>query len=528
MKKSIFILAACLTAATLQAQTLFSENFEHVNVVNEVGPLPDGWLMYADNLTNQSGFTIFGSGWVISQVETANKAAASVSYVTSSADCDRWLITPSIEVPGNNYTLKFRAFVNETSAPERLRVAVSTGGTDKGDFTTTLRDITFNGTAGTTAGWNNIELSLDAFAGQTVRIAFVNHGNGQFIFVDDVRINTTTDNYHMALMETFTSQYCGQCPQGHTYEEGAYVGLEDRVAWVSHHAGFQNDAFTVPASTQLESLYGATTYAPAIMFDRDRKYSTASDPGPVHYVGDSYSMHQQLSRATTEQDNIVLGFTSIDYDPATRQLQATLDGYFIHDHAIAQPRLTIYLLEDSLIAFQSYGTGNHDDYRHDHVLRACLTDPWGDSDPFSSTAAGATFSKSVSYTLPTTFRADQCHLVAFVSNYGTAINDRQVHNTTKSGAITTDAGHVLGIDDPASAGEAQIYPNPAADRVSITADATIRAYRVVSMTGQTLLHHAGLAADILDLDVTPLVPGLYFVLLTTDRGPVTTRLSVVR
>lgn len=101
-------------------------------------------------------------------------------------------------------------------------------------------------------------------------------------------------------------------------------------------------------------------------------------------------------------------------------------------------------------------------------------------------------------------------------------------NTTKSGAITTDAGHVLGIDDPASAGEAQIYPNPAADRVSITADATIRAYRVVSMTGQTHLHHSGLAADLLDLDVTPLVPGLYFVLLTTDCGPVTTRLSVVR
>lgn len=528
MKKTILTLAVCMMAATLQGQTVFSEDFEQVTVVNEVGPLPDGWTMYADGLTNQSGFAIFGSGWVVSQVETANQAAATVSYVTSSADCDRWLLTPAIAVPEGDFRLKFRAFVNETSPAERLRVALSTGGSAKEDFTVTLRDITFNGSAGTTAGWNNIELPLGDYAGQSVRIAFVNHGNGQFIFVDDVRINATTDNYHMALMETFTSQYCAQCPQGHTYEEGAYEGLEERVAWVSHHAGFQNDAFTVGASTQLETLYGTSTYAPAIMFDRDRMYSTASDPGPVHYLGDSYSMHQQLSRATSEQDNIVLGFTSIDYDPATRRLQATVEGYFIQDHAIDQPRLTVYLLEDSLIAFQSYGTGNHNDYRHDHVLRACLTDAWGDSAPFGSTAAGATFTKSVEYTLPAGWRAEKCQLVAFVSNHGSSINDRRVHNSTKSGAIGTDTGRPLGIDEVGAGVETRVYPTPASERVSIGADATIRAYRLVDQTGRCLMQHQGLAADLLELEVNRLGTGLYFVHLLTDRGPVTARVAVVR
>lgn len=525
MKKYAFLLALSLAAATTDAQTIFSEDFEAVTVNDEVGPLPDGWTMYADNLTNNSSFAKFGSGWVVSQVETANQAAASVSYVTSSSDCDRWLITPSIAVPSGSYTLKFRAFVDQTSTPEKLRVAVSTTDAQKSSFTTTLRDIVFNGTEGTTAGWNNIELPLSDFAGQQIIIAFVNHGNSHFIFVDDVRINTSTDNFHMVLMETFTSQYCSQCPQGHTYEEGAYEGLENRVAWVSHHAGFQNDDYTIPASTQLETLYGGSTYAPAIMFDRDRMYSTSSDPGPVHYVGDSYSMHQQLSRATSVADNIVLGFTNISYNPSSRTLQATVDGYFIADHSIDNPRLTVYLVEDSLIGAQSYGTGSHSNYRHDHVLRACLTDSWGDN-VFIATSASSSFTKTVSYTLPANMRPDKCYLVAFVCNHGSAITDRKVHNTTKSGYITTDQGQALQADDiRLHSCQLSLRPNPASEVVYVSAQSPIRHYTVTDMTGRTVMQ-GSTHADMLELHVSHLRAGIYIVRVTTANGSATARMVV--
>lgn len=92
-------IAFSLSALPLQAQTLLSEDFEDSPVVNEIGPLSDGWTMYGDNLTNMSGFTQFGSGWVVSQVETHNKAAASVSGNTTGASCDRWLVTPAVTLP---------------------------------------------------------------------------------------------------------------------------------------------------------------------------------------------------------------------------------------------------------------------------------------------------------------------------------------------------------------------------------------------------------------------------------------------
>lgn len=127
---------------------------ENIVVTNEVGSLPTGWTMYGDNLTNIDNFTQFGSGWVVSQVETANKAAASVSGNTASATCDRWLVTPAVALPDANQHLTFRVHAIDESAPEKLRIAVSVSGTDKSDFTTTLADYTFDGTNGTTAGWN--------------------------------------------------------------------------------------------------------------------------------------------------------------------------------------------------------------------------------------------------------------------------------------------------------------------------------------------------------------------------------------
>lgn len=287
-----------MLSTAVQAQVQFSEDFEGVPISGEVGPLPDGWLKYGDNNTNVSNLTIFGSGWVVSQVETDNKAAASVSAINENGTCDRWLVTPSVHIPSGDHSLTFRAYAVQASANEKLKVMVSTTGSDKANFTATLRDIVFDGTGGATAGWSTFNLALGDYAGQDIRHAFVNHGHANFIFVDDIKVSVPQENYHMALMESFTSQYCGQCPDGHEMLETAYAGLENRVAWVSHHAGFQNDAMTCSASTAMEALYNTSIYAPAVSIDRDMRYSSSTDPEPVHYVGASATMHDQLARAT--------------------------------------------------------------------------------------------------------------------------------------------------------------------------------------------------------------------------------------
>ncbi len=527
IKHGVLFAVAMALVSLSQAQTVFSEDFQDVEIVNQVGQFPDGWTTYGDGKTNVGNFTMFGSSWCVSEVETGNNAAASVSNVTDGSNVDRWMITPAITVPSDAYKLMFRAFSADIDGTERLRIMISTSGVAKDDFTT-LRDFVFDGSQEVSGGWNSIGLSLADFEGETIHIAFVNHGDGYFVFVDDIVVGIGNPNLHIALLEGFTSQQCGNCPSAEVALEGAYQGLEKRVAWLSHHAGFYSDEYTISESQQLEVLYGTSeTYAPAIMIDRSMTYSEGN-PGPVHYVGTSVMMHQILSSATSLPDNIVIGFTDIQYDVQTRQLQATVDGYFIADQNIEAPRLTIYLAEDSIIGYQSSASSN---YRHDHVVRACLTAAWGDDNVVTSTAAGATFSKSVSYTLPAGFRADKCYLVACVNNYGSSVAyGREVFNTTKSDYITDDHGSALGIGDSQQfslSNSLSVYPNPAARHAYIRTCATIRSATVISMEGGVVMRLPSVDADMIDLDVEGLPAGIYLVNLVTDQGSVAARLSVV-
>ena len=525
MKKAyLFLAVAMIIAPMAQGQTAYSEDFQSVAIIGQVGQFPDGWTTYGDGKTNVGNFTMFGDSWCVSAVETGNNAAASVSNVTDGSTVDRWMATPAIAIPSADYKLMFRAFSADVDGTERLRVRVSTTGVAKDDFTTTLRDLVFDGSQEVSGGWNSIELPLADFAGQTVHIAFVNHGDGFFVFVDDIDVSAESQNLHMALLETFTSQHCGNCPEGHTALEGAYEGLESRVAWLSHHAGFANDAYTISESLQLEALYGTSTYAPAVMIDRSMAYSEGN-PGPVHYVGTSVMMHQELSRASSVVDNIVMGFTDIQYDAQTRQLQATVEGYFVANQNIEAPRLTVCLAEDSLIGYQSEGGNN---YRHDHVVRACLTAAWGD-EAINATSAGATFSKTVTYTLPADMRANRCYLVACVNNNGaSATTGREVYNSTKSGYITADGGAPLAADSEfrIQNSKLEVYPNPASAHAFVRAGATIRSATVLSADGRVVMQMPVVDADMIELNVSHLASGIYAVRLVTDRGPVSATLVV--
>lgn len=220
----------------------------------------------------------------------------------------------------------------------------------------------------------------------------------------------------------------------------------------------------------------------------------------------------------------MLGFTNIEYTPATNQLTATVDGYFINDMDIVNPRLTVYLIEDSIIAFQN-GQPNSN-YRHDHVVRGSLTDAWGDADAFTATTSGTHFGKTLTYNLPQTVRPGKCSLVAFVSTHGGDVAHRQVLNSTKSGYITNDSGSALSIDDKEASFTVSVYPNPATEVANIHVGRTIRSVAVLNTLGQTVYSRGNIGADIVELNVSALSAGMYLVKVVTEGGVLTARLSV--
>ena len=632
MKKTLSLLAAGLMFSAVNAQSIFSENFNSV----ASGQMPTGWTVYADNLANDANYSSFNQSWQVVPMNEAGteKAMASISWTQVTQDCDRWAITPAINIPAAGYKLTFSVYGYDYRFPEKVSVRVSTTGTDTATFTE-VRDIVMDNVSAS-AGHNPIMIDLDSYVGQTVYIAFVNHGDGYYTIIDDVEvtippaneifclgalidnyvaastdvqltigvynlgasnltsfdysytinngtpvtgtingINVAYGSYHTfdvtvniptvglatiditvsnpngqadptpadnsysltttiydpsttvqrtSVIEHFTTAVCPNCPAGHTTVENAVNGREDRVVWIAHHVGYYTDDMTITESNQMMDFYndGGSTYAPATMIDRDRANATSEDPGPIFFPSSS-SFSQVLTSALSAPAFATIALSNVSYNATTRQLSVTVSGDFSADMNFDSPRLSLYLMQDGIVGTQSGAQGA---YTHNHVIRACISDVWGDADAFTTTNAGDTYSKTFTYTVPATFDPAKCWLGAFVSNYTSDINSRQIANGTKSTYLTDYS--TTGIAEVESAINVKTYPNPASEVAYITSSRTIRAITVTNALGQEVYNRQGLAVDLYEMNVSELPTGLYLVTVTTDEGAMTQRFSIVR
>ena len=72
------------------------------------------------------------------------------------------------------------------------------------------------------------------------------------------------------------------------------------------------------------------------------------------------------------------------------------------------------------------------------------------------------------------------------------------------------------------------YPNPATEMAYISAESTIRGYKMVDAMGRVILSEENVNVDMLELDVRGLAQGVYFINVTTDNGVASQRLTVVK
>lgn len=325
----------------------------------------------------------------------------------------------------------------------------------------------------------------------------------------------------MTLFEHFTTAVCPNCPGAHTRLENIMGGIESQVAWVAHHVGYYTDNYTLPADeTGIMGFYtGTSTFAPAMLLDRDPDNVPGEYNGIVGGVTtNTTTLLSQFNNAISKHAFVTVGLQNVTYNANSRQVSFDVNGTFIAP-ITGDVRLTVYITEDSLISTQSGASGN---YRHDHVLRGVITDYWGDA--LASTGANDTYSKHYTYTLPATWNYTKCRLTAFVNKYSSSFSDRKVLNATKSGFLTS----TLGVENVKPAISVKMWPNPVAEMAFVEAESSIRSYVVVNALGQRVMGAEGINVSALELNVSGLAAGVYFVSVTTDNGVSTERLSVVK
>lgn len=274
-------------------------------------------------------------------------------------------------------------------------------------------------------------LDMDLPAGKLVDTTFVVSGlqasatlaNTLFIGID--KVNGETDenpsndnvslpfaNERIVLLEEFTSESCQNCPRlANTIHTVLSTDeFKGRAVVVCHHDGYSQDFLTVPSDTEYTWFYNyPTTYAPALMIDRypyfktkDNKDTPVSDMDAEVLKG---ALNARLSVPTYTRVNIDAEKTSEE------DLHVTVTGFRARPFCDTPARITLYLLEDSIVPHNQQGANAA--FRHMHVERI-INSTWGEVIEWNE---DGTFKYEYDMHLAENWDRNQLSLVAFIGGY---------------------------------------------------------------------------------------------------------------
>ncbi len=320
-----------------------------------------------------------------------------------------------------------------------------------------------------------------------------------------------------------------------------------------HHAGFGTDGMTNTEASTTCSYFQPSTFgfAPAIMIDRD--VYPWKDSVPYMSTGGFDSIALRISN-----DPALAGITVTGtYNATTRMLSVTASATFFQTVPSGNMRISLFLTEDSLIGtgsgwdqkcYSSSWANSHypgqynsstqyiTQYPHRNVQRTSITGgAWGPAGSIpASPVVGTPYSITANYTVPAGFNDARLSVVAHVANYGATKKDRNVFNACETKLSDLSSTSTGVVEAPAAAEINAMYPNPAADRVTI--DLTIRkagttTITVTNLFGQqvavleegALLNAGRYQAD---FPIAGLSPGLYFISMKNGEDVITRKLTI--
>jgi thiol-disulfide isomerase/thioredoxin len=183
MKKILLSICAFISLQA-NAQVIWQQDFSTATTPG----LPTGWLQInVDGLTPNANVAAFNFGtnaWVTrdytTSLPTYGKVAASTSWYNPVGQSNDWLISPQF-VPLAGSFLEWEAYALDAQYQDGYLVKLSTnGGSTVADFNITLATVTAENSSFTKRATD-----IGAYAGQNVRVAFVNNSNDKFVLLLD-------------------------------------------------------------------------------------------------------------------------------------------------------------------------------------------------------------------------------------------------------------------------------------------------------------------------------------------------------
>ena len=207
------------------------------------------------------------------------------------------------------------------------------------------------------------------------------------------------------LLEHFTSANCNMCPMGMKYIVEYLDKQSTPYIWVSHHAVYGTDEYTIPASNAIAMNYLGMNTVPSVVFNRSKQDG-------LMVIG-----AWDIENLVVEDDTVAEASVMIEhqYDAATRRLDVKVSGQ------VANPDRKEYLLsilikENGLVgrqedAYSSWKGAKWQEYMHPRVVRDMVTATFGDTVKVKNQA----YSYTTSYIVDDEWVAENCCVVAYLT-----------------------------------------------------------------------------------------------------------------
>ena len=207
------------------------------------------------------------------------------------------------------------------------------------------------------------------------------------------------------LLEHFTSANCNQCPMGMKYVVDYLDKQMTPYIWVSHHAVYGTDEYTIPEGNTIAMNYLGMNTVPSVVFNRTKQDG-------LMVIGAWDIENLVVKDDTLAEASVVINHT---YNADTRQLNVTVSGQVANKDRAAY-LLSILIKENRLVgkqedAYCSWKGAKWKEYMHPRVVRDMVTATLGDTVKVKNQA----YSYSTSYVMDESWVPENCCVVAYLT-----------------------------------------------------------------------------------------------------------------
>ena len=207
------------------------------------------------------------------------------------------------------------------------------------------------------------------------------------------------------LLEHFTSANCNQCPMGMKYIVEYLDKQTTPYIWVSHHAVYGTDEYTIPASNAIAMNYLGMNTVPSVVFNR-------SEQDGLMVIGAWTIENLVVEDDTVAEASVVINH---QFDAATRRLDITVSGQVANTDRKAY-LLSILIKENGLVgkqedAYCSWKGAKWQEYMHPRVVRDMVTATFGDTVKVENQA----YNYTTSYIIDEEWVPENCCVVAYLT-----------------------------------------------------------------------------------------------------------------